>query len=180
MPNKTIYVSDDDLPLYEQAQDLAQGNLSGAIAAALRRYVDVEHVRRDGYDEVTVPVGLGGERQVRFYGILLGEWGHSTPHQVEIFRVYRTRAGKFAVYRDRSPDGIWRREPPERSPGPWQNFLGYIGLGEQTWGFVRGNSTLDVADSLDALSELIPPEFYDAVVDVASAAGQPIVEDLDI
>ena len=38
MPNKTIYVSDDDLPLYKKAQELA-GNLSSAISIALRKYV---------------------------------------------------------------------------------------------------------------------------------------------
>jgi hypothetical protein len=42
VPNKTIYVSDGDLPLYQRAQELAGDNLSAAIAAALRRYVDVE------------------------------------------------------------------------------------------------------------------------------------------
>ena len=36
MPNKTIYVSDDDLALYKRAQELA-GNLSQAISTALRR-----------------------------------------------------------------------------------------------------------------------------------------------
>src|SRR5690348_14808983 len=38
MPNKTIYVADSDLPLYEQAQAMAGGNLSAAIAQALRRF----------------------------------------------------------------------------------------------------------------------------------------------
>ena len=42
VPNKTIYVSDGDLPMFQRAQDLAGGNLSSAIASALRRYVDVE------------------------------------------------------------------------------------------------------------------------------------------
>ncbi|NUR96504.1 MAG: EXLDI protein, partial [Kribbellaceae bacterium] len=41
MPNKTIYVSDDDLPLYKRAQELA-GNLSSAISIALRKYVELE------------------------------------------------------------------------------------------------------------------------------------------
>ena len=40
MPNKTIYVSDGDLSLYQRAQELAGGNLSAAISAALRRFVD--------------------------------------------------------------------------------------------------------------------------------------------
>ena len=54
MPNKTIYVSDGDLSIYQRAQDLAGGNLSAAISSALRRYVDVEEGRREGYDEIVV------------------------------------------------------------------------------------------------------------------------------
>ena len=34
VPNKTIYVSDGDLPLYQRAQELAGGNLSSAISRA--------------------------------------------------------------------------------------------------------------------------------------------------
>src|SRR6266581_2750040 len=54
VPNKTIYVSDGDLPLYQRAQELAGDNLSAAITAALRRYVDIEEGRREGFDEITV------------------------------------------------------------------------------------------------------------------------------
>jgi hypothetical protein len=42
VPNKTIYVSEGDLPVFQRAQELEGGNLSAAIAGALRRYVDVE------------------------------------------------------------------------------------------------------------------------------------------
>src|SRR6187200_2304177 len=42
VPNRTIYVSDDDQPLYQRAQELAGGNLSGAISTALKRYVESE------------------------------------------------------------------------------------------------------------------------------------------
>ena len=57
MPNKTIYVSDDDLPLYQRAQELAGGSLSAALARALRRFVEMEEGRLEGYDEITVRVG---------------------------------------------------------------------------------------------------------------------------
>ena len=59
VPNKTIYVSEGDLTLYQRAQDLAGDNLSAAIATALRRYVDVEEGRREGFDEIIVRVGPG-------------------------------------------------------------------------------------------------------------------------
>ena len=57
VPNKTIYVSDGDLKLYQRAQELAGGNLSAAIAGALKRYVDVQEGLREGFDDVVVRVG---------------------------------------------------------------------------------------------------------------------------
>ena len=98
MPNKTIYVSDGDLPLYRRAQELAGDNLSAAISAALRRYVDVEEGRREGFDEIIVRVGPGKGRKVRFTGVLLGEWVNSSFSRVETFRV------SSAVTTDRRAD----------------------------------------------------------------------------
>ncbi|HVA91002.1 MAG TPA: EXLDI protein [Chloroflexota bacterium] len=174
MPNKTIYVSDDDLPLYQRAQELAGGSLSAAITSALRRYIEVEEGRREGYEEITVRVGPGGGRKQRFSGVLLGEWGHSTGRRVEQFRVYRTRTGRFVVHVKRSPDWTWTGTDAGSRRERWR---AYLGLGEQSWGFTKGESTLEVVDSLDGLREKIPPELYDMV---ASAAEQPAIEDLDI
>ena len=175
MPNKTIYVSDDDLPLYQRAQELAEGNLSSAIARALRRFVEVEEERREGYDEITVRVGGGVGRKQRFSGVLLGEWGHSTGRRVEVFRVYRTRTGKFVVHVDRSPD--WNWTSGSDSDGWFGGWRRYLSMGEQSWGFTQDESTLEVVDSLAALREKIPAELYDMV---AGVAEQPAVEDLDI
>jgi len=175
MPNKTIYVSDDDLPLYQRAQELAGGNLSAALARALRRFVEVEEGRLEGYDEIIVRVGPGAGRKQRFSGVLLGEWGRFDGRRVEEFRVYRTRTGKFAVHVKRSPDWSWVGESD--SGGRFGEWRKYLGLGGQSWGSTTGESTLEVVDSLDALREKIPAEMYDMI---AAAAEQPAVEDLDI
>jgi EXLDI family protein len=174
VPNKTIYVSDDDLPLYQRAQEISGGNLSAAIAAAIRRYVEVEEGRREGYDEITVKVGAGAGRKVRFSGVLLGEWGHSTSTRSERLRVYRSRTGKFVVHIERSPE--WTTGPDDKWSTGWRAWIGNWST-DQTWSYTKGVATLDVADTLDALRELIPPELYDLV---AAAAEQPPVEDLNI
>ncbi|GAB3406751.1 EXLDI protein [Flindersiella endophytica] len=167
MPNKSIYISDDDLPLYQRAQELAGGNLSQAISRALRQFIELEEGRLEGYDEVIVKVGQGPGRKVRFSGVLLGEWGRATPSgRVDMYRVYRTRTGKFAVHLDRSDE--WS------TSGGWR---GWIGLEETGWGFVKGEATLEVVESLEELREKVPAELYDLV---ASVAEQPTVEDLDI
>jgi EXLDI family protein len=175
MPNKTIYVSDDDLPLYQRAQELAGGNLSATIAAALRRLIEAEEGRLEGYDEIIVKVGLGAGRKQRFTGLLLGEWGRSTSSRVEVFRVYRTRTGKYAVHIVRSPEWTSGSDSEKWSTG-WRSYVGNWSS-NQTWSFTQGEATLRVAESLDALRDMIPPELYDMV---AALAEQPAVEDLDI
>ena len=172
VPNKTIYVSDGDLPFYNRAQELAGGNLSAAIAAALRRYVDVEEGRRQGFDEFVVRVGPGKGRKVRFTGVLLGEWLNTTFSRVETFRVYRGRTGKFVVHIERSPG--YAMVDAEGKPAGWR---GYLGLGNVSYGSTPGESTLEVVESLDELRERIPQQLYDMV---AGSAAQPPLEDLDI
>lgn len=179
MPNRTIYVSDGDLPLYQKAQELAGGKLSAAITTALRRYVEVESARQDGYEEVVVKVGRGTGRKVRFMGVLLGEWGRSSEGSAEVYRIYRTPAGRFAVHRDKAPTGYWKGgASSDGSPtGGWRDYLGYIGVGGQTWAFVEGEATLDVTDSLDELREKLPAEFSAYLSDIDI---EPTVDDWDI
>ncbi|WP_204071561.1 EXLDI protein [Planotetraspora phitsanulokensis] len=173
MPNKTIYVSDDDLMLFRRAQELAGGNLSQAITAALRRYIEMEEGRQEGYDEIIVQVGLQGVgRKQRFSGVLLGEWGRTTGSRVEMFRVYRSRKGKFVLHVDRSPD--WTNGADSEN---WLSWRSLLGLADSSWGFVQGESTLDVVDSFQDLRGKVPDEFYELIADLAE---RPAVEDLDI
>lgn len=175
MPNKTIYVSDDDMPLYQRAQELAGGNLSSAISRALRRFIEVEEGRQEGYDEVVVSVGPGVGRKQRFSGVLLAEWGRSTSVRAEVYRVYRTRKGKFAVHIERTP--AWTTGPDaEKWSTGWRAWVGNWSS-NQTWGFTPGDATLQVAGSLDELRDMVPHELYELV---AAAAEHPEVEDLDI
>jgi EXLDI family protein len=172
VPNKTIYVSEGDLRIYQRAQDLAGGNLSAAIATALRRYVEVEEGKREGFDEIIVRVGPGKGRKVRFTGVLLGEWVTSTYSRVETFRVYRGRSGKFVVHVERSPD--YTVVDAEGKPAGWR---GYLGIGTVSYGSSPGESTLEVVESLEELRPLVPPQLYEMV---AGPAQRPAVEDLDI
>ncbi len=172
VPNKTIYVSDGDLPIYERAQELAGNNLSAAISAALRRYVDVEEGKREGFDEIIVRVGLGKGRKVRFTGVLLGEWLNTSPSRVENFRVYRGRKGKFVLHVERSAD--YTMVDAEGKPAGWR---GYLGIGNISYGGSPGESTLEVIGTLEELRDKIPPQLYDMV---AGHAQRPAVEDLDI
>ena len=172
VPNKTIYVSDGDMPVYQRAQELAGGNLSAAIAAALRRYIDVEEGRLEGFKEVTLRVGPGKGHKVRFTGVLLGDWGSSNGSRDEHFRVYQGRKGKFVLHVERGPD--WKYLGADGKPAGWRS---YLGMGSQSWGFTAGESTLEVFESIEELRDKIPPDFYQTI---AGMGEQSILEDLDI
>jgi EXLDI family protein len=168
MPTKTIYVADGDMPLYQRAQELVGGNLSAAITTALRRLIEMEEGRQEGFDEITVKVGPGVGRKVRFSGVLLGEWGRAKPSGlVEQYRVYQSRKGKYVVHVTRSDEYTTTSEG-------WRSW---IGLEESNWGIVKGDATLTVVDTLDELRQKVPSELFDLV---ANLAKQPTVEDLDI
>ncbi len=173
MPNKTIYVSDDDAPLYAKAQELAGGNLSAAIVSALRRFVDIEEGRREGFDEITVRVGPGRGRLVRFSGALVGEWANSTSSSVAVYRIYRGRTGKFVVHTERTPEWFSRDAEGKDVTG-WRSWLG---IGVFSWGQTPGESTLEVYDTLEAMRDKIPAPLFEMV---DSAVSHPAVEDLDI
>lgn len=172
VPNKTIYVSDGDMPLYERAQELAGGNLSAAITRALKRYVDVEAGRKDGFEEITVRVGPQAKRKVRFVGVLLGTWGNTTGGRAEFIHVYRSRSGKIVIHTERTPD--WVMRGADGNPGGWRSWLG---IGDFTWVGSTGESTLEVVETVEALREKLPPELFDVI---ATAVQQPVIEDLDI
>jgi EXLDI family protein len=173
VPNKTIYVSDGDLPLYQRAQELAGDSLSAAIAAALRRYVDVEEGRLEGFDDITVRVGPAPGRKVRFTGVLLGEWVSTTASRIDTFRVYRGRTGKFVLHIEHSPD--FTMVDKEGKPAGWRAQLGLDW--NVSFGSTPGESTLEVVETLDELRERIPPQLFELV---AGSASQPPIEDLDI
>jgi EXLDI family protein len=173
MPNKTIYVSDADLPVFQRAQELTGGNLSAAISKALRRLVEVEEGRLEGFEEVAVRVGVGATKVQRFQGVLLVEWNRTTKAgEEEYYRVYRTRTGRFAVHLAR-PKGYVHTAGKEGELTGWRKHFS----ADQQWGQVPRSATLTVYDTFQDLSAAVPAELA-ALVEVYAA--EPEVEDLDI
>jgi EXLDI family protein len=172
VPNKTIYVAESDLELFQRAQELTGGNLSQAIARGLRRLVELEEGRLEGYDEITVRVGPGKRLRQRFVGVLLVEWSRSSKDRVEQFSVYRSRTGKYVLYLERSEEYVHAGGPDGQATG-WRKHLS----SDQTWGTIPASATLEVFDTLDELAERVPAELAALV---AATGDLPEVEDLDI
>ena len=172
MPNRTIYVSDDDQPLYQRAQELSGGNLSGAISSALKRYVEAEDARHAGFDEVIVKVGFGGGHKVRFNAVLLGEWFKSDGEKFVHYRVYRG-AKKFALHIEHTEYFEMR----DAEGNPLTGWRAWTGIGMASGGGKPAESTLDTFDTLEELRDHVPPELFDTV---SASVRQPGVQELDI
>lgn len=171
MPNKTIYVSDDDLPLFQRAQELVGGNLSGAVTTALRRFIELEEGRQEGYEEIELAVGHNGVRRVRFSGALLGEWRDINDQRMEHIRVFRSRKAKIVLHAQYS---AWSEYPKDASLlKDWKQWRRVLGIGDQDW----GDFQLEIVDSLADLKGKIPDKLYDRVADIVD---RPAIEDLDI
>lgn len=188
MPNKTIYVSDDDLPLFERAQELAGANLSSAIVRALRRFIELEEAKQRGFDEITVIVNSeGAHRRKRFLGQPLVRWLESTSDSkgTSIFVIYRTAGGRYALHTRTIVDWdlSWGDPDITRHPNRWGIADGIIkrftSWGYDDWETFKdaGDYSLQIFETLGDLKPHISGELYRAVT---TAMEGPEIEDLDI
>jgi EXLDI family protein len=140
MPNKTIYVPDEDLPVFERAQAIAGGSLSATIVQALRDYIAAQEARERGFHVVELEVGTITSSRKRFTGRLIAEAkerGQNGDASFTKYAVYLTPKGNLAVYQ-RHVQLNDRGAPPKKQ--------------------------LDVYGSADALQGQIPDELYQKVV----------------
>jgi EXLDI family protein len=185
MPNKTIYVSDNDLPLFDRAQSLADGNLSAAIAQALAEYVrsaDVDRLHQ--YDSFTVSVGpAGSRRKKRFLAVCLARWQYTVAKgdSVEELVAYWTVRERVAIHRRTGPGRGHRSDPgqiaglgrPRRSAwaGPAASIADVEAWDDQS------DAVLEVYDTLGEFAARVPPEFARLVADAVATLQ---IEELDI
>jgi EXLDI family protein len=200
MPNKTIYVADADLSVFERAQDLAGENLSSTIARALRRFIEAEEARQMGFAEITVKTGdKGTYTNKQFIGRELARRRHREPDTRRIVTqtVFQTAKGRLVLYVKSSPDwsdwrsyvgGDWdvdvdvdvdsagqsrsrRRHRDDAASRGWGGWGNWSSWSEGS------EYQLEVFESPDALKPRIPDELYNAVVQTLSGEE---VEFLDI
>ncbi|HVU14748.1 MAG TPA: EXLDI protein [Phototrophicaceae bacterium] len=188
MPNKTIYVSDDDLPLFERAQELSGANLSAAIVRALRRFIELEEAKQRGFDEITVIVNTeGAHRRKRFLGQRLVRWLQPTANGkgTEILNVYRTAGNRYALHTRSIADWelAWGDPDIQRHPNNFGIADGIIKR-FSSWGYddwdtfkTAGDYTLEVFDTLEELKARVSSDLRKAI---SLAMEGPEIEDLDI
>jgi EXLDI family protein len=170
MPNRTIYVADADLPIFEKAQQLAGENLSATIAQALRRFVETEEARASGYEEVTVSVGRGRpciQKQFRGRSLIKRRLVMENKARLLTLEVYQTVHGRFALYSKNSPSWDWssrskktQQTHQQAYDGGWNWDWSISGWGAA---FEPDEQRLDVFENLETLKEAIPEEMYESL-----------------
>ncbi|HSX58549.1 MAG TPA: EXLDI protein [Candidatus Saccharimonadales bacterium] len=101
MPNKTIYVSEKDASLFEQAKNIAGEALSSVIVRALSEFVARNQDKKKGMKDVTLQIGLGdAKREQRFVGSWVGDWSGFSDDKVWWLNatIYKTQKDNWAVY----------------------------------------------------------------------------------
>lgn len=144
----------------------------------MRRSVEFEKGRGEGYGEITDRVGIGNGRQQRVQrstGVLLAEWGRSTASRVERYRVRQSRTLKIVKHTDRSAERTSGPDAEKWASG-WRSWVGNWS-GDPTWGLTPAEATLRMVDSLDKLRETVPTRLSDRV---AAVAKFPTLKDLGI
>lgn len=191
MPNKTIYVSDTDLLIFERAQELAGENLSATITEALRRYVNNAEAKAQGLEEIIVKVGKVAVTRKRFWGRLLakGQLPGDNKDDHQWYTVYRTAKGAFAVYITNHPkwwyDVDIGTNNTDTVPFWMEKYRGSPKFNEvweqkkQSLAVWHGQAeyVLEVYSSLEELKEHVPDELYQAAF---QAMQDDPIEDLDI
>jgi EXLDI family protein len=169
MPNKTIYVSDKDVLLFEQAKEIAGEALSSVIVRALKEFVSRNQELKKGMKEVSLKVGINGiEREQRFIGSWVGEWRGFSDDKVWYMKavIYRTQKENWAVLLET----ICKASLLTDKKG-WKESGDYL--------INAKKSVLLIAKTPQELRETLPEELYHALQDHAVKTENPI-EYLDI
>lgn len=169
MPNKTIYVSEKDASLFEQAKEIAGEALSSVIVRALREFVTRNLDRKKGMKEITVKVGIDrAEREQKFIGSWIGEWNGFSDDKVWFLKavIYKTQKENWAVFLETVCKASLLTNKKE-----WKESGDYL--------INPKKSELIVGKSPEELRDKLPEELYVTLMEHAKHDENP-VEYLDI
>ncbi len=168
MPNKTIYVSNEDLQTFENAQKIAGDNLSSVIVRALKEFIARFEERGQGFKDITVQIGVKGvQSEKHFTGRLIAKWrGLNNVQDAWLeAQVYRTKKDNFAVVlENKGNPKLWNGWKNRNSPELWQQMP---------------ETSLFVFSKLDEVADKLPESLQKVITNAAEQDESP-VEFLDI
>ena len=168
MANRTIYVSDQDEPIFEEAKTVAGEGLSSVISKALKEFVTKHRELGKGMKEIKVKVGPSAARREQFFiGSEVGKWSGFSDDKKSWMeaKIYQTQKGNFAVYLVNVCDASLIT-----NPGKWEPLSHFDDA--------REAKLLVSPDSVQLKSDL-PKSLYSALENLIKKNDAP-VEYLDI
>ncbi|CAM3171852.1 EXLDI protein [Sporolactobacillus spathodeae] len=171
MPNKTIYVPDADLQVFDDAQNVSGKNLSATIVQALRFYIKIGEGK--GFEHIEISEGEKGfYTRKRFIGRELASANVSDRNgeRMTTYVVYETAHGRYAVFItiemkmpfEQSIERELEKRIMERLARTDKNIF-ELSKEESQPPEVR---RLEIYQSIDALSGHIPSDLYRALHEI--------------
>ena len=172
MASKNIYIKDDDISVFDEAERLAEGNgesLSGVIAAQLRQYIEHKKMETNIVLEVGrwPAKGASDTSKVSFKGRLLAEgtkYDGQTASRDDRgidWQIYQTAKGKILVY--------WRNWSCWQGEGDYADYVVVDRLPSPNDVFA-GEANGDMVGNIPA----------SIIEEAAEALGQDAVKRLDV
>jgi hypothetical protein len=106
--NKTIYLRDDEAPIWERARELASDKLSPVIVAALKKFIAVKEAEVKGFERIEVSYNDADDHNIPKAKAFYGKWVYSPKKPVTLsdeegeafdhFAVAVTAKGAVVVY----------------------------------------------------------------------------------
>ena len=109
--NKTIYIRDEDVPVWDHAKELAGDKLSPVIVAGLKQFIaekDVEEAEAKGFERIELAYADASEHGIPKRKAFYGKWifppSKPTYYEEEYapvsynFAVAQTAKGSFVIY----------------------------------------------------------------------------------
>lgn len=123
MPTKTIYISDDDQPLFTEAQGYADGNVSAAIIKGLKLFTEQQAASKEGFMQQTVTIRENGvKKQKHFMGrkLVSERMPEADGKRMAFYKIFKTQKGAYVYYQQSYTNWNWWSNPNnwERSDGP--------------------------------------------------------------
>lgn len=119
MARKTIYIKDEDLQIFEKAEQIGGDSISAIIAEALEKYIERKEQEKMEMTEQELKVGVFGARgdnyevvkfigrEIAWYEENVGETSQGNDRRLE-HRMFQTAKGKLLYFRDFV--SLWERE----------------------------------------------------------------------
>ncbi|HEX8932105.1 MAG TPA: EXLDI protein [Patescibacteria group bacterium] len=169
MPNKTIYVSEGDASLFEEAKNIAGEALSSVIARALREFVSRQQKKAQGMKEISIMVGKAdAEQEKRFIGTQIKTWEGFSDDKIWWMRgvIYKTQKSNWVVHLSTIAKATLLTDKKA-----WKESGDYL--------INPGKSEITVGQTTKDFDHKLPHELYLILISLMEKEDKP-VEYLDI